>query len=286
MIFAMARPSEIFRIVPDSIKRTDGDRQWTIPTHRKTDKGLEISFLTLMRLPEQAICPVRFLEELLRRSVENKLPLFHWDNGTPLRSASPFSACLTKLLLEAGIPPHFKPYSIRHATITKLYMTGHDKVAVNTFSGHSQRADTSSRFYLHQMDQWLGFHLATAPPAASPMIPKLVDIKTPQKKVTHSEDEHGDSDSDNNDSDSDNAEIDEHAVAPVAAPGMAPVEAPANAPPDAHAIQPVRLKHRRVLIRLPVRQTRSISPNTEIPISKLPGRASRGKRKPRLAEAE
>jgi hypothetical protein len=157
MIFAMARPVEIFRICLTGLKRTNGDQQWSIPSHRKTDKGNETSFLTIIRLPDKSICPVEYFQELLKRHEESNLPLFHWDNGKPLPAVTAIYACVSKLLIEARIPKEFKCYSIRHATITKLYMMGQERAQVNTFSGHSQRADTSYRYYCHQMPKWLGF---------------------------------------------------------------------------------------------------------------------------------
>jgi hypothetical protein len=87
----------------------------------------------------------------------------------------PIYNALAKLLAAAGIPSKFTSYSIRHAAITKLYSLGHTPTKVNTFTGHSQRADTSSRFYLHQVDQWLGFDLANAPRASNPRVPRRAE---------------------------------------------------------------------------------------------------------------
>jgi hypothetical protein len=81
MIFAIARPVEIVRIDVDHIIRSNQDIQWTIPTHQKTDKRIQTSLLTIMALPDKAICPVAFFQELLLRSTEKDLPLFHWDSG-------------------------------------------------------------------------------------------------------------------------------------------------------------------------------------------------------------
>jgi integrase len=162
MIFAMVRPVEIFRMAVSEIVIEEDGSQWTIPTHRKTDRGVE--------MPDKAICPVCYLEELRHRAYDESLPLFHWDNGVSTNSAVPIYNALAKLLATAGIPSKFTSYSIRHAAITKLYSMGHTPTKVNTFTWHSQRADTSSRFYLHQVDQWLGFDLANAPRASNPIV--------------------------------------------------------------------------------------------------------------------
>jgi hypothetical protein len=189
MIFAMARPVEIFRIDPRGIIRSNQDSQWTIPTHRKTDKGIETSLLTIIALPDKAICPVAYFQELLHRSNQGSLPLFHWDNGQLIKSVASISNELKKLLLEAGIPKEYKPYSIRHAAITKLYSIVPDPIQVNTFTGHSQRSNTSAKFYLHQQGNWLGFRLAEAPPSASPIVPLVTKDSHNEQNDSSSEDE-------------------------------------------------------------------------------------------------
>jgi integrase len=183
--------------------RTNADQQWSIPTHRKTDKGKEVSFLTLIRLPDKTICPVEYFEELLKRHFQSHLPLFHWDNGRELTSVTSIYACVAKLLWEAGIPKEYKCYSIRHATITKLYMAGNDSVRVNTFSGHSERSNTSSKYYCHQVGKWLGFDLAAAPAETTPIVPQLVDKHTPKVRQTQSDNEQNNSE----DEDIDESEV-------------------------------------------------------------------------------
>jgi hypothetical protein len=42
----MARPVEAWRMDVWHIIKSDDGNQWTIPTHRKTDKGTRTSFLT------------------------------------------------------------------------------------------------------------------------------------------------------------------------------------------------------------------------------------------------
>jgi hypothetical protein len=189
MIFAMARPVEIFRIDSLHIIRSNNDSQWTIPTHRKTDKGIETSLLTIIALPDKSICPVAYFEELLSRSQSKNLPLFHWDNGQLIKSLSSIRAKLKELFAGAGIPNEYKPYSIRHAAITKLYSIVKDPIQVNTFTGHSQRSNTSAKFYLHQQGNWLGFQLAAAPPASSSIIPLVTKDIHGQQNESSSEDE-------------------------------------------------------------------------------------------------
>jgi hypothetical protein len=254
MVFAMARPVEVFRISLSGLMRTNADQQWSIPTHRKTDKGKETSFLTLMRLPDKAICPVVYFEELLKRHLQSKLPLFHWDNGRPLTSVAAIYACVSKLLWEAGIPTEYKCYSIRHATITKLYMAGNDNVQVKTFSGHPQRSNTAAKYYLHRVDKWLGFDLAAAPAAPKSIVPQLVGKNTPKVQQTQSDNEQDNSESEDVD-DPDSEVVKQE---PMQAP------APTFVPP----------------VKKGKRKTRSVSPTRAAP--KYPGsRPARPRTRPK-----
>jgi hypothetical protein len=101
-------------------------------------------------------------------------------------------------LEEAGIPREFATYSIRHATITKAYrLDGVGWKDVNIFTGHSELADTSSRFYLHLSDEWLGFKLAAAPVAPAPLIPLISQEGTKEPNNAKSDDDQPSSNSEN-----------------------------------------------------------------------------------------
>jgi hypothetical protein len=101
--------------------------------------------------------------------------------------------CLvTKTLLqEAHIPDMYTCYSIRHAAITKLYGICSDPLKVNVFTGHSERANTSSKFYLHEIDNWLGFALASAKDNPNPITARISEDgnKMNAFSLSHSEDE-------------------------------------------------------------------------------------------------
>jgi hypothetical protein len=213
MIFATARIIEVWRMDVWHIIKSDGDRQWTIPTHRKTDRGTRTSMLTLMRLPDAHICPVRYLEELISRlgppssssfssssSSSSTSTRFVWDNGTPVSSVASIYPLLNRLLREAKIPEKYTANSIRHAAITKLINTVHDVSKVNIFTGHSQRANTAPKFYSHLVGEWLGFALADAPPVLTPIVPRIdVDGEPKQEKSKSDNEQNSDVDEDNTD---------------------------------------------------------------------------------------
>jgi hypothetical protein len=184
MIFTLARPCEIFKIDPGSARYFDNQNQLAILTHRKTDKGRQLSSLACLRLPEPdaAICPVRHLEEFLSRyrsrlssSSSSSAPsptLWCWDNGDRINGTATLCYHTKRLMTQAGIPKEFPCYTIRHATITKAYKLTHgDKMEVNIFTGHSERAATSAKSYLRQTDNWLGYRLATAAPYSTQLVP-------------------------------------------------------------------------------------------------------------------
>jgi integrase len=52
-------------------------------------------------------------------------------------------------MAEAGIPPNYLPYSIRHALITYLYELDYSETQVNAYTGHSPNYHTTIRFYYH-----------------------------------------------------------------------------------------------------------------------------------------
>ena len=172
MIFAMARPVEVFRLDPRMVSFSPSSACYTFTLQRKTDRGTRKSSLSLHSLPEHSICPILHWKELLRRSSaasssSSPPSLFFWDSGKLITKSSHLCIITKSFLAEAGIPKEYSTYSIRHATITKLYSLTGDKTQVNAFSGHSELAGTSSKFYLHQTENWLGFKLASAS-ASSP----------------------------------------------------------------------------------------------------------------------
>jgi hypothetical protein len=215
MIFTLARPIEIFRMIPSSLSYSDNRTQVSILTHRKTDAGAATSALSLLRLPENSICPVRYLEELFSRArtyasrnihsprsagyaasaVDSIITLWRWDNGRVISSVSSLCTVTRKLMTAAGIPKNYTAYTIRHATITKSYRIVGDPLEVNVFTGHSERSNTSAKHYLLQADNWLGFRLATAPAYANPLVPRLTADQKPEEISSRSEGDNSSSDS-------------------------------------------------------------------------------------------
>jgi hypothetical protein len=236
MIFTLARPCEVYRIDPDSVRYYDGHDQLAILTHRKTDKGRQASSLACLRMPEvnAAICPVRYLEEFLdryyaRRSGSSSsssssssfpaAPLWCWDNGDSINGTATLCYHTKKLMECAGIPREFPCYTIRHATITKCYkITDGDKMEVNIFTGHSERANTSAKSYLLQTNKWLGYRLASAPPYAAPLVESIGTDGKPREIASKSEGEDSSSaDPDEDSVDSDDSDTVDRRRRPVRA---------------------------------------------------------------------
>jgi hypothetical protein len=177
MIFAMARPIEVFRADYSKQSFSQNGQQLSIPTKRKTDKGNNTSLLSLFRLPDKSLCPIRYWEELLRRAQRTlgssfAFPSsnFFWDSDRPMSSSAHLCVVTKSLLHQASIPKEFSTYSIRHATITKLFSIVPNKAQINAFTGHSNLANTAPKFYLHQSGNWLGYKLVAPPKSTQPLV--------------------------------------------------------------------------------------------------------------------
>ena len=70
---------------------------------------------------------------------------------------------------EAGIPPEYTAYSIRHALITALFDMNLSEVDVNAYTGHTNNARTGLTHYFHLDGKWAGTDLAQM----NPVIPSL-----------------------------------------------------------------------------------------------------------------
>jgi hypothetical protein len=106
--------------------------------------------------------------------------------------------CLStrKLIHSAGMAKHYTTYSIRHTTISKLYSIFPDKTQVNAFSGHSQLVGSFSLYYLHQPENWLGYHLGASSPSSDSSVsmdtPSEISIRTDELSLSSDDTSSGD----------------------------------------------------------------------------------------------
>jgi hypothetical protein len=63
MVYAMSRPIEVLRAEHDKAIFSSDGQQLSIPTRRKTDKGKQGSILTVFRLSDSRIFPLRIFEK-------------------------------------------------------------------------------------------------------------------------------------------------------------------------------------------------------------------------------
>jgi hypothetical protein len=110
------------------------------------------------------------------------------------------SAALKVLLEEAGISKDYKPYSIRHAAIAKLFLLDIKTPQINAFTGHSDRANMAPRFYLHRRENWLGFQIAKVVLTEQQIVQRINEDGSPVLADSRSEDEKNSSDSNEDDS--------------------------------------------------------------------------------------
>jgi hypothetical protein len=138
------------------------DGSWAkIKSREKTDFGRGCTEFLIRKLPEDALCPVTHLRLLLKGAIMLACYCALWctAKGRPYSLPNPLLILLKQLLLEAGVPPMYKPYSIRHAWITALcsFLREQD---VNAYTGHSFNAHTVLKANYHQDKHWIGRELA------------------------------------------------------------------------------------------------------------------------------
>jgi hypothetical protein len=123
------------------------------------------------------VYPSSSLSSIASSRIDNSLPVFRDSNSLQFARSAPVCFSTRKLIHSAEIATHYTTYSIRHATISKLYSIFPDKTQVNAFLGHSQLAGSSSLYCLRQPKKWGGYHLG----ASSPSSDSSISTETPSE---------------------------------------------------------------------------------------------------------
>jgi hypothetical protein len=172
LVFTACRPREVVNILADKIQHIAISKSLLIPTVVKSHRNT-ITNLQVQSLPDVQICPVSAISEWLERKKKflNPSVFLYTQSGNPLRYAQLLSPPIRTVLTAAGVPPQFRPYSIKHAVISALFHLGCSRAEVNLFTGHSELADTAPAFYLKSIHRWPGFLLAEAPLGSPEALP-------------------------------------------------------------------------------------------------------------------
>jgi hypothetical protein len=130
----------------------------------KTKYGKGSTALLIRRGSAPNLCPVVAFRALKERAAAKGLVGTLWGSkgGIPYKQAAALSRLLKEFLREAGIPPTYTAYSIRHALITALFNSGLKEQEVNAYTGHSNNAHTALTNYFHLDENWVGRSLVGA----------------------------------------------------------------------------------------------------------------------------
>lgn len=148
-IFTVCRPGELTTIDMNRSVRTD--KMWKLSIQLKT--SMNRSYLKVRRLSEEnrKICPFRLVDFLWKkaRSEEGGVRTFLTNrDGSPMGREKLYRL-LRKGLNTAGIPEGFKPYSIKHATISYLVQRGARTEDVANFARLSTTTATVYKHYFY-----------------------------------------------------------------------------------------------------------------------------------------
>jgi hypothetical protein len=193
MVFGMSRPAEIARMEmpqPGDIGREEACLR-TIPKQRGTVR----TPVVIRKASIAALCPLAALTAWLEVRQNDPSPCL-FTEGRRERAAAPgesperarqtnaFAPASTStraadlstayirrafraIMDDAGIPQRYKPYTIRHATVTALFMRGASDEQVAAFGRWARDSRVPRLFYyIHATDgAWIGKTLLAEQPA-------------------------------------------------------------------------------------------------------------------------
>jgi integrase len=170
MIFSACRLAELGRMERPDLPEEPTD---SVVLHTVTKQFQESKRnIVIRRLSRPALCPVaalwawtmavppdgdgRLFHSLTGDSPERMAPTTRKELTTPA-ICTQFLA----VMAEAGIPSHYKAYSVKHAVVTKLFRMGATEEQVNAYGGWAMGSSTARRWYniATLEEDWLGAKL-------------------------------------------------------------------------------------------------------------------------------
>jgi site-specific recombinase XerD len=151
----------------------------------------EFSECILSFVEEPLVCPVRAVLELWRR-VRNNRPdatVLFWNEGysQPVTKVQ-LERIMKNLMMEAGVPDTYTPYSITHAAITHLLANDVPEWMVNKNARLSQFTNTSTRHYfVGQANYIVSKAIANADHSAGERVSSTVLMLLPPDQTTNDE---------------------------------------------------------------------------------------------------
>jgi integrase len=151
MIYVPCRPIALIRINPSTAAAHPSGKAITVMSREKTDFGRGQTVLLIWEDKIEILSPRFWFNLLHERALRFGITdaLFVSEAGQAYVRTDALGRALKQLMAEAGIPPNYLPYSIRHALITYLYELEYSETQVNAYTGHSPNYHTTIRFYYH-----------------------------------------------------------------------------------------------------------------------------------------
>jgi integrase len=158
MIFIPCRPVGAWRIDPRLERWASDGSSVELLAKEKTDYGKGVTAFLTRKGPVPNLCPLLAYCTIKTRASAKGLVGTLWGSktGVAYKQAAALSRFLKNLLKEAGIPPIYTAYSIRHALITELFNRGLREQEANAYTGHSNNAHTALTNYFHLEENWVG----------------------------------------------------------------------------------------------------------------------------------
>jgi hypothetical protein len=173
LIYTCCRIKDMFYIVPERSVWKTSENTCLLAMRTKDGRG-RLKFKVLLETSEEAVNPIRTVEEYRRRvsSYSNVGGRFFLnEDGTPISSVEALSReFLVPYMREKGVPDHFTPYSTKTAVITALFNQNLSKDQVSAFTGHTSNSNTALKHYHDTTNDWLGHRIGSlkaSPPGES-----------------------------------------------------------------------------------------------------------------------
>jgi hypothetical protein len=148
MLYIMLRPVDMLRMDMSAMIEVEGGLHFSAVIKNAP----EYSECVLSRVAEKVICPVDAVMELWHRVQDHMgdtkgKGLFFDDLFTQPLNKYNLERDMKLIMFFAGIPNHFTPYSIKHASMTYRIASGVDEKWINRNARLSQRTNTAVRHY-------------------------------------------------------------------------------------------------------------------------------------------
>jgi integrase len=163
-IFTACRSVEVVNILWERVQIDITKGVAYLPTRPK-DRNSKQQSLIIHALDEaqERICPFKTLLDLKTAQndpLHSPISPFRTAPGHFLSSSAQAAKLISEDMRAAGVPPEFKPHSIRAAVISKAFALNLSRDQISLLSGHSLNTNTIMQHYYREINNWPGFSIA------------------------------------------------------------------------------------------------------------------------------